>query len=408
MLRVGLTGGIGAGKSTVSRVLAELGAVIVDADVIAREVVEPGTPGLAALVDAFGDGILQSDGSLNRPALAATAFASEESRLLLNSILHPRIGQRTTELVDGAPTDAVVVQDIPLLVEGRMGPIFHLVLVVYVEETERLRRLVELRGMPEADARARIAAQATDEQRRAAADVWLDNNGTPDALEAQVRALVTDRLLPFDRNLRDGAVVTAPPILRADDPQWPAQGRRLVDRLRAVCGERAIRIDHVGSTAVPGLDARDIVDIQITVADLDAADALRAPLAAAGFPPILEETVEPPKPEYGVGGEADPALWAKRTHGSADPGRPVRIDLRVDGRPGQRFALLLRDWLRADAVARNEFLDVKQRAAAEAATVAHDDAAAVRAYVQTTEPWFDRGYRRAWDWAETTDWSPQG
>ncbi|WP_305095255.1 dephospho-CoA kinase [Prescottella sp. R16] len=406
MLKVGLTGGIGAGKSTVSRVLADLGAVIVDADVIAREVVEPGTPGLAALVDAFGDGVLHPDGTLNRPALAAAAFASDESRLLLNSILHPLIGQRTLELVDGAPADAIVVQDIPLLVEGRMGPAFNLVIVVYVEEAERLRRLVELRGMPETDARARIAAQATDEQRRAAADVWLDNNGTPDELEAQVRALVADRLLPFDRNLRDGVVVPGPPILRPADPAWAAQGRRLVDRLRAVCGEQALRVDHVGSTAVPGLDARDIVDVQITVADLDTADALSGPLTAAGFPLIPGETFDLPKPEYGAGGETDPALWAKRAHGGADPGRPVHIDLRVDGNPGQRFALLLRDWLRADDVVRAEFLDVKQRAGAEAAAVAHDTAASAQAYTDTTAPWFDRGYRRAWEWAEATGWSP--
>lgn len=404
VLRVGLTGGIGAGKSTVSRVLADQGAVIVDADLVAREVVEPGTPGLAALVDAFGDGILDPDGSLNRPALAQQAFGSDESRLLLNSILHPRIGQRTAELVEGAPADGIVIQDVPLLVEGRMGPVFNLVVVVYVDEEERVRRLVELRGMPEADARARIAAQATDDQRRAAADVWLDNSGAPELIEDQVRALYSERLVPFESNLRSRTAVGVPPVLRAADPEWEAQGQRVAERLRLVCGEHAVRIDHVGSTAVPGLDARDMIDVQITVPDLATADALIEPLAAAGYPPIDEMTRDEPKPVYGVGGEADPALWDKRTHGGADPGRPVQISVRVDGWPGQRFALLLRDWLRADADARDEFLEVKRIAEAKAALDARD-ADATTVYARALTPWFDRGYQRAWAWAESTGWA---
>ncbi|QKT14151.1 dephospho-CoA kinase [Rhodococcus sp. W8901] len=407
VLRVGLTGGIGAGKSTVSKVLAELGAVIVDADLIAREVVEPGTPGLAALVDAFGDGVLHPDGSLNRPVLAERAFGSDESRLLLNSILHPRIGARTAELVDGAPADGIVVQDIPLLVEGRMGPAFNLVVIVYVDEVERVRRLVELRGMPEADARARIAAQATDDQRRAAADVWLDNSGAPELIDAQVRALYADRLAPFEANVRTRTVVAVPPIVRPADPEWAAQGERLVARLRAVCGDRAVRIDHVGSTAVPGLDARDLIDVQITVPDLATADALAEPLAAAGFPPIVDANRDEPKPAYGVGGEADPALWDKRTHGGADPGRPVEISLRVDGWPGQRFALLLRDWLRADAAARAEFLEAKRVAVRWAAADAHTGEATVT-YAAALAPWFDLGYQRACEWAERSGWSERG
>ncbi|WP_197059825.1 dephospho-CoA kinase [Prescottella defluvii] len=407
MLRVGLTGGIGAGKSTVSKVLASLGAVIVDADLIAREVVEPGTPGLAALVEAFGDGILHPDGSLDRPALAERAFGSEESRLLLNSILHPRIGARTAELVDGAASDGIVVQDIPLLVEGRMGPAFNLVVVVYVDEGERVRRLVELRGMPEADARARIAAQASDDQRRAAADVWLDNTGAPELIEAQARALFEDRLVPFERNVRTRTVVSVPAVLRPSDPAWSAQGQRLVARLQLVCGDRAVRVDHVGSTAVEGLDARDLMDLQITVPDLATAEALAEPLEAAGFPRVTDVTRDEPKPAYGVGGEADPALWDKRTHGGADPGRPVRIDIRVDGWPGQQFALLLRDWLRADPQARAEFVEVKKLAAATAAENTHEGAAET-AYSEAMAPWFDQGYQRAWAWAERTGWTAAG
>ncbi|MGW6374750.1 dephospho-CoA kinase [Rhodococcus sp. NPDC055112] len=405
MLRIGLTGGIGAGKSTVSRILADLGAVVVDSDLVAREVVEPGTEGLAALVAEFGDSILQPDGRLDRPVLAAVAFGDDEARARLNAVVHPLVGRRTTELVESAGADAVVVQDIPLLVEGRMGALFNLVLVVYVDAEERVRRLVELRGMPEHDARARLAAQATDDQRRAAADVWLDNSGPQGGLDAEVKALWEQRLVPFEENLRTGTVVRARPVLAPADPTWPDQARRLIERLWLACGAGALRIDHIGSTSVPGLEAKDVIDVQITVSSIAAADALAEPLAAAGFPPIVDANRDEPKPAYGVGGEADPALWDKRTHGGADPGRPVEISLRVDGWPGQRFALLLRDWLRADAAARAEFLEVKRVAVRWAAADAHPGEATVT-YAAALAPWFDVGYQRACEWAERTGWSP--
>ncbi|SEL91572.1 dephospho-CoA kinase [Rhodococcus maanshanensis] len=405
MLRIGLTGGIGAGKSTVSRILADLGAVVVDSDLVAREVVEPGTEGLAALVAEFGDSILQPDGRLDRPALAAVAFGDDESRARLNAVVHPLVGRRTTELVESAAADAVVVQDIPLLVEGRMGALFNLVLVVYVDAEERVRRLVELRGMPEHDARARLAAQATDDQRRAAADVWLDNSGPQGGLDAEVKALWEQRLVPFEENLRTGAVVRLRPVLAPADPSWPDQARRLIERLWLACGAGALRIDHVGSTSVPGLEAKDVIDVQITVSSIAAADALAGPLAAAGFPLIESITSDDPKPDYAIGGESDPALWDKRTHGGADPGRPVEISLRVDGWPGQRFALLLRDWLRADAAARAEFLEAKRVAVRWAAADA-DTGEATATYAAALAPWFDLGYQRACEWAERTGWSP--
>lgn len=404
VLRVGLTGGIGAGKSTVSTQLAALGAVIVDADVIAREVVEPGTPGLAALVDAFGTEILLPDGALDRPALAAEAFGSDESRATLNSIVHPLVRSRIVELVSGASEDAIVVQDVPLLVEGGMGHAFNLVVIVHVDEEERVRRLVGQRGMPESDARARIAAQATDAARRAAADVWLDNNGLPGALDEEIRALWAERLVPFERNLRCRTVVRGTLAPSAYRPEWTAQAERLIARMRGVCGESAVRIDHIGSTAVPGLEARDVVDVQITVPNLEVADTLAEPLAAAGFPRIDDITRDDPKPSYSVGGEADPALWAKRVHGGADPGRPVRIDLRVDGWPGQRFALVFRDWLRSESDVRTEYADIK-RAASIRAQRHPEYPDAVEAYVDGKAPWFDTAYRRAWEWAERTGWS---
>ena len=138
MLRIGLTGGIGAGKSTVSAAFSECGGIIVDGDVIAREVVEPGTEGLAALVDAFGEDILLSDGALNRPALAAKAFVDDEQRQLLNGIVHPLVGRRREEIIAAVSDDAVVVEDIPLLVETGMAPMFPLVVVVHADEDTRV------------------------------------------------------------------------------------------------------------------------------------------------------------------------------------------------------------------------------------------------------------------------------
>ncbi|MEV0948864.1 dephospho-CoA kinase [Rhodococcus sp. NPDC049939] len=404
MLRIGLTGGIGAGKSTVSKILADLGAVIVDADLIAREVVEPGTPGLAALTDRFGEDILTEGGALDRQALAARAFADEESRLALNSIVHPLVGARTMEIIESVPEDAVLVQDIPLLVEGQMGAAFHLVLIVCVEAEERVRRLVGSRGMLESDVRSRIAAQADDTQRRIAGDILLDNNGAPDSLEPKIRELWAERLVPFESNIRSRTVVSALPVLVPANPQWPEQARRLIARLELACGDRALRIDHIGSTAVDALPARDVIDIQITVASLEIADDLGESLAAAGFPRIENVTADDPKPAY-QGGETDPALWGKRIHGAADPARPARIHLRVAEWPGQRFALVFRDWLRADAEARAEYSAIKRAAAAKAASCSSDKEA-VESYVEGKAPWFDRAYDRAWHWAEQTGWSP--
>lgn len=195
MLRVGLTGGAGAGKSTVAARLRELGAVVIDADALAREVLEPGSEGLREVVAAFGDGVLQPDGSLDRAALAAVVFADPEQRRRLEAITHPKIAARTSELLAAAASDAVVVHDVPLLVEKAMAPAYDLVVVVDAPEEQRVERLVR-RGLAEADARARIAAQATRAERKDVADVWLDNGGSADDLRAAVDALWDERLLP--------------------------------------------------------------------------------------------------------------------------------------------------------------------------------------------------------------------
>ncbi|QKW05895.1 dephospho-CoA kinase [Streptomyces sp. NA04227] len=186
MLKVGLTGGIGAGKSEVSRLLVASGAVLIDADRIAREVVEPGTPGLAAIVEAFGEEVLAGDGSLDRPKLGGIVFADKEKLAVLNGIVHPLVGARSAELEKAAAQDAVVVHDVPLLTENGLAPFYDLVVVVDASPETQLERLVGLRGMSEEDARARMAAQATREQRRAVADLVIDNDGELAALHARV------------------------------------------------------------------------------------------------------------------------------------------------------------------------------------------------------------------------------
>ncbi|MFH8892153.1 dephospho-CoA kinase [Streptomyces sp. NPDC017949] len=193
MLKVGLTGGIGAGKSEVSRLLAEYGAVVVDADRIAREVVEPGTPGLAAVVEAFGESVLTAAGELDRPALGAIVFGDPDKLRTLNAIVHPLVGARSAELEGAAGPDAIVVHDVPLLAENGLAPLYDLVVVVDASPETQLARLTARRGMTEEDARARMAAQATREQRLAVATLVIDNDGPLEALEPQVRT-VWDRL----------------------------------------------------------------------------------------------------------------------------------------------------------------------------------------------------------------------
>ncbi|MFH9551419.1 dephospho-CoA kinase [Streptomyces sp. NPDC017435] len=176
MLKVGLTGGIGAGKSEVSRLLVECGAVLIDADRIAREVVAPGTPGLAAVTEAFGEDVLAPDGSLDRPRLGSIVFSDPGKLAVLNSIVHPLVGARSRELETAAPEDAVVVHDVPLLTENALAPLYDVVVVVDAAPETQLDRLVRLRGMTLDDAHARMAAQATREQRREIADIVIDND----------------------------------------------------------------------------------------------------------------------------------------------------------------------------------------------------------------------------------------
>ena len=192
MLLVGLTGGIGSGKSTVARLLAARGAVVLDADVLAREAVEPGTPGFDAVLARFGDAVRSSGGTIDRAQLAAIVFADDEARHDLEAIVHPQVRLRIGEAVAAhADSDAVVVVDSPLLIETGAHESFPVVVVVTAPDDARIARLTA-RGMGEADARARMAAQMPLEEKATYADVLLDNGGSEAELESQVDRLWAD------------------------------------------------------------------------------------------------------------------------------------------------------------------------------------------------------------------------
>jgi dephospho-CoA kinase len=192
MLRVGLTGGIGAGKSEVSRRLAAQGAIVIDADLIARDVVAPGTEGLAEVVAAFGPGILGADGSLDRVRLGDIVFSDQDRLAALNAIVHPRVGARMRELEDGAAAGEIVVHDVPLIAENNLADAYDLVVVVDVPPRIQLDRLMRLRSMSREQAQARIAAQASRDQRLAIAGIVVDNSGSLAELDRQVGDLWTE------------------------------------------------------------------------------------------------------------------------------------------------------------------------------------------------------------------------
>jgi dephospho-CoA kinase len=363
---------------------------------LAREVVAVGSTGLVAVRERFGDAVVAADGSLDRAALGEIVFADPQARKDLEAITHPLIGARTRSLVESAPPDGVVVHDVPLLVEKQMAADYHLAVVVGADEDVRVARLTGGRGLTEADARARIAAQASDPERRAATDVWLDNNGSVEELMAQVDALWQDRLLGFNENLMTGSRSLRPdtPTLVAYDGSWPWAAARLMGRITAALGERAVAVEHVGSTSVPGLAAKDVIDLQVAVrslADADAPDFVRA-LADKGFPRSEGnngDTVHAWAP--------DPSSWRKRFHGSSDPGRVAHVHVRQLGSPGWESALLFRDWLVANPREADDYAGLK-RALAPTHDTAED-------YSVAKEPWIASALERARVWARHTGWN---
>lgn len=395
MLRVGLSGGIGSGKSTVARRLAELGAVIIDADQVAREVVEPGMPALAEIRERFGPSVLTEDGALDRAALGEIVFADERARRDLEAITHPRIHERSAELMDQARDDAVVVHDLPLLVEMGRAHDYALTTIVDVPEQERLRRLVDLRGMPSDQARARIVAQAGDAERRAAADVLLPNTGSVQELHAAVERLWRDRLVPFEANLRQDRHVRRPEVLALvePDPRWADDASRLLGRVRTALGEHVVRADHVGSTSIPGLVAKDVIDLQVVVEDLavlGSAD-VRESLRRVGL--VLPQRIWHDHDHTGDAG----ATWPKRILGTGDPCRVVHCHVRPVDSPAWQLALLFRDWLRAEPEERAGYVRLKQDLRSQGLSTSD--------YAQAKEPWFAQAFGRAQTWAARTGWS---
>jgi len=398
-LRVGVTGGIGSGKSSVAARLRALGAHVVDADAVAREVVEPGTRVLALIRERFGDSVIRDDGALDRGALAAVVFGDRDALHALEEITTPAIAARVTTMRRASPEGGVSVFDMPLLVERGLWVHEHLNLVVDVEADTRVRRLVEQRGLDEADARARIAAQASDAERRAVADVLIDNHGSLQELEQDVDALWQRRIEPYAANLRDGrrtrragrGAVVEP---RAD---WGLRGERVVAKIGAALARSGVatEVSHIGSTAVPGLLAKDVIDVQVGVrhlADADRAD-VRAAMTDAGYVLSQGNSTDAPKPG------TDPAVWRKRFYGGCDPAQVVHVHLREMGSPGWRFAILFRDWLVHVPAEREAYAAEKRR------LLAIDDD--TDAYVEAKEPWFDRAFTRANAWADQEGWRPR-
>lgn len=317
MLLIGLTGGIGAGKSTVARVLEQAGAAIVDADAIAREVVAPGAPALQELVTAFGPDILTPEGALDRPGLAAVAFADRASTQRLNAIMHPAIAELTAERFRAHTDRELVVHDVPLLVENGMSARYHLALLVDVPAEVRLERLIDSRGMDRADAERRIAAQASDAQRHRACDVVIDNAGEQAATAAAVERLVHERLLPFSRNLAAGLPASREQAATDGAPEGPRErawaAERLTARIRHACAEAGVEIDSVERTDDAAAGA---IALTAVPGAGESEERFGAALGAAGFPPVPAGAADTPGQQS-----------ARSLHRSADPGRPADVEL---------------------------------------------------------------------------------
>jgi dephospho-CoA kinase len=380
----------------VTRRFERRGAVIIDSDALAREVVAPGTGGLAEIVAEFGQGVLDDAGALDRAAMAKRVFGDEQARARLGAIVHPRVAERSAELRAAAPPDAIVVHDVPLLVEAGYVPQYHLVVIVDAPVEDRVRRLLA-RGMEEPDARARMRVQATTEQRREAADAWLDNSGSEQDLNAAVDRLWDERLVPFESNVRSRRPAgRGGPRIVDPDGEWPREARRAIERIRTAAGSWALRVDHIGSTSVPGLAAKDVLDLQVSVRSVTDADGLTDALADIGFPvwPGLDHDT----PRLGI---SDPAQWIKRVHAAADPGRPVNVHVRAMGAANWRYALLFPAWLRADDHARAEYEALKRELADRFASEPDS-----QCYTDRKDEWIGRALATAEEWARRTGWTP--
>lgn len=286
MIKIGLSGGIGSGKSTVVKMLSSCGAYIIDSDKLAREVVEPGTPGLHSIVEHFGEKVLAESGELNRNALSAIVFQSDEARKVLNSITHPRIAQRTQQLIEEAPRDSIIVHDTPLLVELNLGVFYDAVIIVWASMETRLHRLQKYRDMPQEEALSRIHAQTSDEIRSQTADVVIDNNSTVEAARAQVYDLFYHYLVPWRDHLIEGEPLSMPISLvshQGKNPIAPKIIARLWTLLHSVTDSGIVSIEHIGATSMNLSLGQDIIDIHITVTHWNKKDIILSTLKDGGY-----------------------------------------------------------------------------------------------------------------------------
>lgn len=378
MLRIGLTGGIGAGKSTIAEQFRERGVPVIDADEIAREIVEPGEPALASLVSEFGEQILHPDGTLNRGGLAVVAFSDPQSTARLNAIMHPAIAERTRAHYDRHADASIVVHDVPLLVENSMTRLYHLAVLVDTPADVRLTRLVDSRGMDPADAQKRIGAQASDAERLAACDVVIDNSGTPEAARAAFTTMFEKRIQPFADNLAAGRTAERSGVELVPAGERHGQtARRLSSRISHALTEAGLpdaEVEHIGSTSVPGLLAKDIIDLQVlTRSDADW-DAAAQALTAAGYPQHHMEAFD----DWDDAGHVP-----KRFHRNADPGQPVNVHVRTRGSLSARFAAHFAQRLRTDAALRADYEGTKKRLAEQ-----HLDDRSTSRCAETKEPFF--------------------
>lgn len=400
MLSIGLTGGIAAGKSLIAARLSELGAVLIDADQLARQVVAPGSKVLEKIVAEFGPQILTPEGSLDRSALGALIFGDGQARARLNAIVHPKVQAAAAKLRSAAPADAIVVEDIPLLVETGQQDRFHCVLVVDAPLDLRVARLVEHRGLSEAEAWQRIRAQASEPERLAAADVVVRNDASARCALDLVSRLWAERLLPFACNLVTGQ--PAPRLGRSRlspyQEQWPQQARRLLARLRYAMTKSGqadgVGFDHIGSTSVPGLPAQDVIDLQLRLPSLNLATAIEPVLMAAGFPGVPGIGVD--DRHVSVSGSMQ---WRTLCHVNADPGRAVNLYIREQGSADAECAVAFRDWLRAEPAVRQDYLTEKQSLAKK-----FDEDLGAAGYRKAKELWFNAAEPRLRAWRDRSGW----
>lgn len=329
MLRIGLTGGIAAGKSVVTRRFGDLGAVVVDSDVLARIAVEPGSHGLSEIVGTFGPEVLTEEGALDRPALGRLVFGDSAARERLNAIVHPRVRAGAARLIEQAPDDAVVVEDIPLLVETGQAARFHLVVVVDAPDDMRIERMVHQRGMERSDAEQRIAAQTSRAERLREADAVLVNDRQLDDLLSSTDALWQERIVPFRDNLAAGrpAIGRSAAAASVGLSGTSGLGRRVRNKLAAVLPISASFMHddgwHDDGRPDDGRhDSRDDdtmrAEVRVITGKTEDRRSVCDAVAAAGFPRVHEAV------------EAGPGDWV--VHRTADPALDVAV--LVGARPG--------------------------------------------------------------------------